>query len=163
MPLVLCDASATVKRFVIETGTSVMKALFDAVTPEELWTTMIGYSETFAILWRRHNGGVINRKTFVAATSSLETIFLRGANVPLEMDNVSVMKSLGMIQKHNLNSTDAVILTLYLQLLQKLGRKDAVLVTVDHRLLRAAQAEGLATLDPTNFDENDLPEFLANL
>ena len=36
MPLVLCDASAKVKRFVIETGTSVMKALFDAVTPEEL-------------------------------------------------------------------------------------------------------------------------------
>ncbi|MBC7528250.1 MAG: hypothetical protein H7308_11945 [Chthonomonadaceae bacterium] len=55
---------------------------------------MIGYSETFAILWRRHNGGVINRKTFVAATSSLETIFFRGANVPLEIDNASVVRSL---------------------------------------------------------------------
>ncbi len=163
MPLLLCDASATVKRLVIETGTPTMRALFGAVTPSDLWITMIGYSETFAILWRRHNSGVINRNTFAAAASSLETLFLQSGNMPLEMDNVSVLTSLWMIQKHNLNSTDAVILTLYLQLLQQSGRKDAVLVTVDHRLLRAAQAEGLSTLDPTNFDENDLSDFLANL
>ncbi len=163
MPLVLCDASASVKRFVIETGTPVMRALFDAVTPDELKITMIGYSETYAILWRRHNGGVINRKTFAAAVSSLETIFLMGTNVPLEMDNVSVLKSLRYIQKYNVNSTDAVILTLYLQHLEELGRRDAVLVSVDQRLLRAASAEGLATIDPTNFDENDVPDFLAKL
>jgi len=161
--LVLCDASATVKRFVIETGTPIMRALFDAVTPEELWITMIGYSETFAILWRRHNGSVINKATFAAAASSLETLFLQSGNVPLEMDNVSVLTSLGMIQKHNLNSTDAVILTLYLQHLEALERTDAVLVTVDQRMLRAAQAEGLAVIDPENFDENNLPNFLANV
>lgn len=163
MPLVLCDASATVKRFVIETGTPTMRALFDAVTPGDLWITMIGYSETFAILWRRHNGGVINRSTFAAAASSLETLFLQSGNVPMEMDNVSVLTSLGMIQKYNVNSTDAVILTLYLQHLEELGRRDAVLVSVDQRLLRAASAEGLAIIDPTNFDENDVPDFLANL
>lgn len=163
MPLVFWDASALVLRYMPETGSDVVDAIFDAVPISDMVLAMIGYSETFAILWRRHNGGILSSKTFKAASSSLETDFLTGVPTLLEMDNVSVVKSLGMIRKQNLNSTDAAILTLYLDYLAQIGRKDVVVVASDHRMLRAAAAEGFAVIEPDGFDVKDVPDFLANL
>jgi len=163
MPLVLWDASALVLRYAPETGSDVVDAIFDAVPISDMVLAMIGYSETFAILWRRHNAGVLSIKTFQSASSTLESDFLMGTPTLLEMSNISVVKSLGLIQRQNLNSTDAVILTLYQEHLAVTGRKDAVVVSSDHRMLRAAAAEGLAVIEPDGFDVNTTANFLAKL
>jgi hypothetical protein len=69
-----------------------------------------------------------------------------------------------MMQRHNLNATDAAILTMLLDLVPSLPPGDAlVLVAADTRLLRGAAAEGLATLNPESVDAADVPALLAAL
>jgi hypothetical protein len=67
--------------------------------------------------------------------------------------------------QHNLNATDAAILTMLLDYVQALppGSPTCVLVSADKRLLRAADAEGLATLDPEAIPAADVPTMLASL
>jgi predicted nucleic acid-binding protein len=67
-----------------------------------------------------------------------------------------------LVAKHALNATDAVILRSVLDLVATLHTTgDAlVLVTSDQRLLRAAQAEGVLTFDPTTQTEGDLDALL---
>ncbi len=163
MPLVFWDASALVLRYAPETGSDVVDAIFDAVPLSDMVLAMIGYSETFAILWRHRNRGTLTTEIFNEASSALEVDFVLGTPKLLEMGNASVLRSLGLIQRQNLNSTDAVILTLYLDYLAEIGRKDVVVVASDHRVLRAASAEGFAVIEPDGFDIKDVPDFLANL
>jgi len=73
MPYLLWDASALAKRYTRETGSDVVAALFDNVDATHIITTIWGYSETFSILLRRHNGGTIRRESFVGAISALRT------------------------------------------------------------------------------------------
>jgi hypothetical protein len=69
-----------------------------------------------------------------------------------------------MMRRHNLNATDATILTMLLDFVPHLPAGDAlVLVAADTRLLRGAVAEGLATLNPETVAAADVPAFLASL
>jgi hypothetical protein len=69
-----------------------------------------------------------------------------------------------MMQRHNLNATDAAILTMLLQVQPNLPPGDAlVLVAADSRLLRASAAEGLATLNPETVAAADVPALLGAL
>lgn len=163
MPIVLWDASALVLRYLPETGSEVVDAIFDAVPISDMALAMIGYSEVFSILWRRHNASILSLKTFKSATSALESDFLMGAPMLLEMSNGSVLKSLRSLQKHNINSTDAVILTLFQEHSITVRRNDVVVVSGDHRMLRAAASEGLAVIEPDDFEVKDIANFLAAL
>jgi len=61
-----------------------------------------------------------------------------------------------------LNSTDAAILTMLLDLMQSPVAPSYVLVAADQRLLRAAHSEGVRTLDPQAMSSADVPTFLAS-
>ena len=71
MALVLWDASALAKRFVAETGSQTVNALFVAVPPAQMVTTIMSYSETFAALIRKHNQGILTVTAFTAAQEAL--------------------------------------------------------------------------------------------
>jgi len=64
-----------------------------------------------------------------------------------------------------LNSNAAAILATFLRYIRSLpvGGPPCVLVAADGRLLRAAQAEGLAGLNPELVAEADMPALLAAL
>ncbi len=69
-----------------------------------------------------------------------------------------------LIERHSLNSTDAAILQAFLRYAAPLrGSAASVLVASDHRLLRAAKAQGLEVLDPEIVSAADIPAFLAAL
>ena len=163
MPYLLWDASALSKRYTPETGSDVVKALFENRDDFQNVTTIWGYSETFSILLRRCNSGTIRRDSFVNATSALrmEIIESDKTNV-LSIDDETVLNSLSMMQKHNLNSTDAALLVLYLRF-QSVASKPCVLVAADRRFVRSAIAEGLPAIDPENFATADLPNFIASI
>jgi hypothetical protein len=46
---------ALAKRYIAEVGSDTVNALFAAVPPAQMVTTILGYSETFAALLRKHN------------------------------------------------------------------------------------------------------------
>ena len=140
MPVILWDASALVKRYVPESGSPSVDAIFTNIPLSQMVLTFTGYAETFAILLRRLNQGIIRQASFTMAMSALESDFLfNSQSILLSVDDSAILSSLPLIRKHNLNSTDALILTLF-QRFHGTAGSSAVLVSADKRLLRAAAA-----------------------
>lgn len=80
----------------------------------------------------------------------------------LFISDQAIFASVEIIHRHNLNSTDAAILTMLLQYSHAAGTS-CLLIAADQRLLRAAAAEGLATLNPETVSATAVPALLAAL
>ena len=164
MPYLLWDASALAKRCTEETESKTVQALFASVALAQMITTIWGYAESFSILLRRHNGGVISAKAFAKAASALENeLIFDPATIVLTIDDAAVLSSIAMMKKHNLNSTDAAILTIFLRYLAVDGITSCALVSADKRLNRAAEAAGITAIDPETLAEADVPALLTSL
>ncbi len=165
MPLVLWDASALAKRFVAETGSQAVNSVFLVVPPAQMVTTIMSYSETFAALLRKHNQGVLTTAAFTAAEGALCNEVINHpefAVLGLEFDDI--LDGIELIKRHNLNSTDGAILQAFLKHAGLMRSSSvSVLVASDHRLLRAARAEGLEVLNPETIQAADIPAFFAAL
>ena len=145
---ILWDASGLVKRYYDETGRETVNAVFAAVSIRQMHITPTGYAETYSILLRKHNGGILDRRTFTEATNALRTEVVEDADFGiLSITDTLVFGSLSLMQAHNINSADAAILATYLQF-QASSPIPCRLASADKRLLRAAQAEGLPSLNP---------------
>jgi hypothetical protein len=83
----------------------------------------------------------------------------------LTIRNADILSGVVLSDQHNVNSTDATILAAYLRYERsRRGRsRPCVLVASDRHLLRAAQAEGLNTLDPEHLAVTDVEAFLASV
>jgi hypothetical protein len=165
MALVLWDASALAKRFVAEIGSQTVNAVFSAIPRDQMVTTIMGYSETFAALLRKHNQGILTVTGFTAAQAALRNEVIDDpdfAVLGLEFDDI--LDGIELIRRHNLNSTDGAILQAYLNHASPMRPSVvSVLVASDQRLLRAANAEGLEVLNPESVQPVDVPTFLAAL
>jgi hypothetical protein len=73
--------------------------------------------------------------------------------------------SVYFMRQHNLNATDAAILTALLEVVQPTspGSQPCVRIAADRRLVRAAEAEGMRSPNPELLPAADVPEFLAHL
>jgi len=163
--VVLWDASALAKHFVTELGSQTVDAVLAAIPRDQMVTTVVGYSEPFAALLRKHNQGVINATGLTAAQAALRNEVIDDPDfVVLALEFDDILNGIELIGRHNLNSTDAAILQAFLKH-AGLMRSSAVsvLVASDHRLLRAARAEGLEVPDPESVQPADVPPFLAAL
>jgi len=127
---------------------------------------LLGYAETYSILLRRLNDRRLNLPTFTVAALALEQEVLASPDFDLlSVDDAAIVNSLSLIRRHNLNASDAIILTLFLRYyhFHAPGRSPCVLIAADQRLLRAAAAEGLATLNPELVSPAEVPAILAAL
>ena len=145
------DASALAKRFVAEPGSRIVNELLDKVPPVRMLALLIGIGEIVSILVRRRNGGVISSALYAEAVLQLNAEIIQPPGfrlLPVEDDLVD--GSLGLIERHSINATDAMILASAIRVAEVLrGQKDElVLVAADDRLLRAAQLEGLKICNP---------------
>jgi hypothetical protein len=140
----LWDASALAKRYVAEVGSQKVNVLFMAVPPAQMVTTIMSYSETYAALLRKHNQGVLSVTAYNAAQSALCNEVIDDPDfvvVGLEYDDI--LDGIGLIERHNLNSTDGAVLQALLNHAGPMGPAVvSVLVASDQRLLRAARASG---------------------
>jgi uncharacterized protein len=163
--LLLWDASALAKRFVAEIGSQTVNAVFSAVARDQMVTTVLGYSETFAALLRKHNQGVLTATSFAAAQAALRNEVIDDPDfVVLGVEFGDILDGIELIGRHNLNSSDAAILQAYLKHAAAVRPSMvSVLVASDQRLLRAAKAEGFEVLDPESVQPVDVPAFLAAL
>lgn len=126
-------------------------------------TTLWGYAETFALLQRKRNGGRLDVPSYSRATSALrnDMIVLPQFRLLTVMDS-AILSSITHIQKHSLNSTDAALLATLLRYARTTGETCA-LVAADVRFCRAAQAEGLAAINPEVMPAADVSAFLSAL
>jgi predicted nucleic acid-binding protein len=165
LPVLFWDASALAKRYVPEVGSSTVDALF-ASSPAQMIGTVLGYAEAYSTLIRKHNRGNITRSDFAAATAALRNEVINSSTyVLLTVDDASTLAGVALMERRKLNATDAAILALVLRYIRALpaDAPACVLIAADHRLLSAAQAEGLTTLNPEAVLATDISALLASL
>jgi predicted nucleic acid-binding protein len=158
------DASALAKRYAAETGTDQMNYLFAQLPLARLCCLMLGVAEVVSVLVRRRNAGHVPQPQFQQSLAALHLeIGLQPAILPLPVDNQVIESAFLHIERHAINSNDAILLQVAMKLAagHRQQGNDLVLVASDQRLLRAAQREGLTTFDPETQDIVTLQRLLA--
>jgi predicted nucleic acid-binding protein len=145
------DASAMVKRFVVEAGSPLIHQLFTAVPVTRMMSLLLAVGETFSVLVRRRNSGALSASAFSLAFAELRTEVIDRSDWRFEpVEASSARASLLFIEQYSLNATDAIVLQSALGVAVTLRSRgdDLVLVASDSRLVSAARAEGLLTFNP---------------
>jgi predicted nucleic acid-binding protein len=128
-----------------------MNHLFNTVPHDRLVILTQAIGETLSIIVRRRNTCVLSSIAYQQASQALRKELITSCQIRLKTtDDTLVFTSLPLIEKHSINSTDALVLRSALEvavILRQVGH-DVVMIAVDARLLRAAQAEGLVTFNP---------------
>jgi predicted nucleic acid-binding protein len=149
------DGSALAKRYVSEIGSALVDVILDTVAEPRIYLLNIGFAEVVSVLVRKKNAGGTSATVFNQALLNLEREVIGSVGKHLlSFDNSVASDALPFIIKHAINSTDAIVLRVALDIAQLLRTRgdDLVLVASDQRLLRAAQAEGLTIINPESQD-----------
>jgi uncharacterized protein len=160
-----CDASAVIKRYLIEIGSPLINHLFDTVPRDRLVMLTPGVGETLSALVRRRNSGALSLPAYQQASQALRSELILAGTVQLKpAEDTLVFASLPLIEKHSINSTDALVLRSALDTASTLWAlgQDLVLVASDTRLLVAALAEGLNTWNPETDTQAQLDTLTAS-
>lgn len=161
MAVLFWDASGLAKRYTAEAGRATVNALFTVVASRDMFLTPLGYAETYSILLRKRNGGILDSRAFAAAINALRAEVLGDPDFGLlSITDALIFGSLSLMGTHNINSADACLLATYLQF-QRAAAEPCLLIASDKRLLRAAEAEGLNGLNPEDVAPGDVPRALA--
>ncbi|MFN0107779.1 MAG: type II toxin-antitoxin system VapC family toxin [Blastocatellia bacterium] len=153
------DASALAKRYASELGTPVINHLFSRVRLDRIFVLYLGVAEVTSILVRKGNAKVFTASTTAQAFLDLEAEIINQPLIQkLDAEASLVIAALELIRKHSINATDSTLLRSALDLAADLrvNGYDLALVASDHRLLRAAQVEGLLTFNPEQQSTTDL-------
>ncbi|MBM4087396.1 MAG: type II toxin-antitoxin system VapC family toxin [Planctomycetes bacterium] len=163
MNLFWLDASALAKRYVPESGTPLMNDLFARVPRLSLLCLLEGVGEVVSVLVRRRNAGTITAAAFQQAMVEFRSEVSHDRDLEkVRATDHQVTTSWRLIERHSLNSTDAIILRCALDkaLALRLAGHDLILVSSDGGLVTAAQAEGLLTLNPETASQADLDRLI---
>jgi hypothetical protein len=145
------DASALAKRYVPEKGTALMNHLFSCISPSDLICLLEGIGEVISILVRRYNSGGLTQSVYRQVLSDFHSEISNSPDVKkIHPTTFQVLVSWDLIEKHSINSTDAVSLKCAFDEVAepRPDGDDLVLVSADGRLIRAAKAEGLLAFNP---------------
>ena len=107
-------------------------------------TATIAYAEMYSGLTRRHRDGDLSAIDYANVCEQFERDWTGYLRIRLDEDVLSAARR--VIQRHGLRGFDGIHLASAMTL-QNQWEEAVVVVAADQRLLRAAVAEGLATLD----------------
>lgn len=143
--LYFLDTSALVKRYHLEPGSPVVIELFH-VSVNQLVICSLSLAETLAVLARRRHRAEISQEDFETAQFRLSLDLSTDRVGMIDAERRHIVAAHDLILQHVLSGTDAVILACALDLIDD----SPVFVCADVRsgLLRAAEAQGLSTLNP---------------
>ena len=157
------DGSALAKRYVPENGSALVDFVLDNVAGQRIYILNVGFAEVVSVLVRNKNAGTLSAAQFSQALLDFEREIIQSPGKHLlAFDNSVATDAVALIVRHSINSTDAIVLQVAMDITQHLHTRvdDVVLVASDQRLLRAAQAEGLTTFDPESQDQSALSALL---
>lgn len=141
------DASALVKRYVVEPGQAVLDELCDHVDFRRLYLSYWTVTESISVIVRKRNRGDLLAHDMSMAVGRLLSETAKMQQTPIDASDARA--SIRHILHDNLNATDALHLFVALRIDDSVDEPVAM-VSADSRLLRASEAEGLTVLDPEN-------------
>ncbi len=147
------DASALVKRYTTETGSAWIIALCHPPRGNLLATARITKAEAAAAFASKHRHGDLSQPHYHQALQDLAHDFAH-QYLLVEADHALVDLAVDLTQRQNLRGYDAVQLAAALPLNRVLTQapfSPRMFVAADDDLLKAAQAEGLATNNPHRY------------
>ncbi len=153
------DANAIAKRYIAEKGSSVLNHLFNSLPLTRMVCLYEGTGEIIFVFVRRRNEGKISMTFFNQVTQLFEEEFINNSEiVHVSPDKDQITESWKLIEKHSINSTDAIILQCAIDHANEIkpDGKKLILVSSDKRLIKAARNEGLLTYDPETDTQNTL-------
>jgi predicted nucleic acid-binding protein len=139
--MIYLDTSALIKRFVLEPGSDAVSRL---VAREMVATATIAYVEVHAALMRASRDGRLTASQYALTARQFEREWPAYAHVELRDDVLRLARD--MVRRHPLRGYDAVHLASAATVRRGLD-EEVVFVAADARLLTAAAAERLQTLD----------------
>ena len=157
------DASACVKRYIVEEGTPLINYFFRRVPLDDMFCLLEGVGEIISVIVRNRNRAEITTRAFNQAKQLLDDEIIHRKEVELVLPTENkVTASWKFIEKYSINSTDAILLQCALDAASELRTSgdNLVLVSSDHRLLNAAQNEGLLTFNPETDSQTTLDFFI---
>jgi predicted nucleic acid-binding protein len=141
------DSSALVKRYLEEPGTSAVLELFNP--PGQVVVSRLTMVEVMAAAARRAKNGEVSDDLLRRLVSSVEDDFRTVLEV-VELGMSIVTRAVDLVRMHALRAADGIQLA---SALASAGGPASgatlILVSSDNELNAAAQAEGLAVMDPT--------------
>lgn len=141
--MIFFDASAVAKRYFQEIGSERVNELWTG--PDPFSSLAILHCELTSALNRRHREGALQDRIYRIVKKQIAEDLGKVPAVPV---NVEVVKlSLRILDLHPLKTLDSLYLAGALCLQQALS-EPVLFVAADRQLLKAAQAEGLQTLNP---------------
>ncbi len=141
------DASAWVKRYYQEAGTSWVQDLF--LRHETISCSSLGFLETMATLSRKRKANEITSGQFKQKAQEIEDDWERFIQIQMTSETVNNAKELTI--KYALRGADAVHLSSALMLQKRFREKEDRLIVVasDYELKEAAKSSGLEVIDPS--------------
>ncbi len=145
-----CDSSVLIKRYIPERGSAWVDALVVSTNGNQLFVAQITQAEIVSGLARLRREGVLTDYAVKLARRSVDHHAGREYRV-IDLSTRIVQRAEDLLLAHLLRAYDAIQLASALDMADRLaaaGRAAPVFVSADRRLLTAAEAEGLITVDP---------------
>jgi hypothetical protein len=159
----LLDAPVIVTRYTSEPGYLLIDQLFAQASPARLCCSILGLAEVVAALVRLRRGGKCPPGLFASAILQFRLDVLdRASFTKLSIDRAQVEASLALIDQHQLESNEGILLRICLDHAVSLrtAGHDLVMVSSGRRLLKVARKEGLVTFNPETQTQADLEVLL---
>jgi len=158
------DASALIKRYSAESGTPFVNQAFQATAAHRRMCLILGLLEVISTLVRKRNDRRLEEKMFHQALLTFRAEVMQADDFEiLSVGDPLILAAAPLIEKHNLNATDAIVLRSALEARERLRSQGErlLLLAADKRLVRAAEAEGIIALDPEVDSLERLHQFLS--
>lgn len=159
------DASALIKRYTTEVGTSQVNEVFQLIPTSRMACSMLGIVEVASILIRKKNDHRLSAPLFEQAMIDFRAEVVDSPDFSAtSVPDSSLLSALELVITHNLNATDAIILRSAIELqtaLRAVGHT-LMLCAADKRLVRAAQAEAIPAFDPEGDTQQELSRLLTS-
>jgi hypothetical protein len=150
MAATYCDASALVKRYVAEVGSTWVRRMVARPVQQVLYTAALTQVEVLSALQRLVREGRVDRAQAQRLTQRVTHHFARRYQV-LRITRTVVTQAGMVLERHPLRAYDAVQLACALtvrRLMQQRGLAPPLFVAADDVLLAAAAAEGFVVDNP---------------
>lgn len=143
------DSSAYVKRYVLETGTSLIQALFRD-EENDLFLCRLAGPEVVSALTRRLREKDLDENAYAIAVRAVQR-HLRDDVIVIEATAAVMSLAMDIARRHGVRGADAVHLAAASEVREiraQMGFSPLVFVCSDGLLKRAARQEGFDILDP---------------
>lgn len=154
MQSLFLDTIALAKRYIYEPGSAWISQIFSDDEISSIYIAELTTVELTAAIIRRSRGGSMSSEEAAKTLENFDRHLLSDYFV-LEINSETLLEARALINTHGLRGYDAVQLAIaegFNRSQTEIGLTDVTFVSADSELLKAAQADGLKTENPNNYE-----------